>query len=151
MSVYLTDARTALVAALEADVTLSLKVVKWFTWGPGLRKRFDILPAVCPLVSVVPAEMGQDQVANVTAGIDQDLEIGIATDGQDAAPCEELVAAALDVLVAAARSRLGLADEGLSSVEIVRVLWRAVKDKEDARVRWEATITARIHWMRLTT
>jgi hypothetical protein len=148
MSAFFTDGRTALLAALQADATLSANVRSWFGWGPGLRRRYDIRPADCPLCSVVPAEMDVEQVANVVRSVPQDVEIGIATDGPDAAPCEELVCAALDVLAQADAGKLGLSSEGLSSVEVVRITWRAVERKDSPRVRWEAAITARINWLR---
>jgi len=145
---FFTAGRLALLAALRADETLAARVRTWFTWGPGLHRRCDVRPADCPACSVVPAELDVDQVANVVRAIPQDVEIGIATDGQDAAPCEELVSAVLDVLCDAARSRLSLGDEGLCSVEVMRITWRAAETARAPRVRWEARITARLVWMR---
>ena len=148
MSAYFTTGRTALLAALQAEATLAASVKKWFTWGPGLRRRYDIRPADCPLVSIVPAELDVDQVANVVKAVPQDLEVGMATDGQDATACEELVCAVLDVLAAADRSKLDLADGGLSAIDVLGVHWRTVESRKDARLRWEAVVHVRIHWLR---
>jgi len=146
-----TAARLALIDALKANATLSANVRTWFEWGPGLLKRYNIEPSACPLVSVVPAELDEDQLANVVRSIPQDLEIGIATDGQDAAPCEELVCAALDVLHEQGRACLGLSSEGVTSIDVMRIVWRAVEEQGAPRLRWEALITTRINWMRRST
>jgi hypothetical protein len=148
MTCFLTDARLALIDLLKADVTLAAAVKSWFTFGSGLLKRFDILPSNCPLVSVVPAELAEDEISNAAVSWPQDLEIGIATDGQDAAPCEELVVAALDVVLAANQSCLDLAGDGVTGVSVERLRWAAIETEKDARLRWEALITVRIHWMR---
>ena len=152
MACFLTTARLALLAALQADATLNAAIRTWFDWGPGLRKRYEIAPRNCPLLSVLPAELDADQFANVMARLPQDLEIGIAVDGPDVAPLEELVAAALDVIQAESRTCLSvaLAEDGLTGIEILRVEWEAVPDKDTGRVVWLAIITARINWMRST-
>jgi len=152
MACFLTTARLALLAALRADATLLAAVKTWFDWGTGLRKRYDLAARNCPLMSVVPAELDADQFANVMAKLPQDLEIGIAVDGPDVAPLEELVAAALDVIQEASRTCLSvaLAEDGLTGIEILRVQWEAVPEKDTSRVLWLAMITTRINWMRLT-
>jgi len=147
---WLTDGRTALLTALQNDATLSAAVRKWFDWGPGLRQRFDVLPAYCPIVSVVAAELDEDQIANAATSWPQDVEIGIATDGQDLEPCEELVAAALDVVQAENMTCLGLVSAGVSGLNVVSIRWHAEVDEKDARVRWFCALVVRIHWMRRT-
>lgn len=145
---FFTAGRLALLEALQDDSTLTAAVRTWFDWGPGLRRRHDVSPALCPAVSVAPAALEPELITNVIQAVPQELEVRIVTDGQDAAPCEELVQAALDVLAGAAQTRLGLADQGLSTVEVRHVGWRAVPDEKDPRVRWEALINVRLHWFR---
>jgi len=151
MSTFFTNGRLALVNALQANATLNAQVRCWFTWGSGLRKRHEIRPSDCPLLSVVPSDLDIDDVANAVESVPQDIEIGIATDGPDAADCELLVGATIDVLRAAATTHLGLADEGLASVEITRITWRTIANNKDARIRWESTIHTRLSWLRRRT
>ncbi|MFO7956494.1 MAG: hypothetical protein R6X33_05300, partial [Candidatus Brocadiia bacterium] len=63
MSSYLTDGRTALLAALKADADLQSLVKTWLEAGPGLRRRERIEPAWCPAVSVRPAGVRRTAVA----------------------------------------------------------------------------------------
>ncbi len=149
MACFLTTARLALLGKLQADATLNADIKTWFTWGPGIRRKHDLTPAVCPALSVAPAELDVDQSSNMAAGYPQDLEVGIATLGQDAAPCEELVAAAVDVVAAANRSSLD-ALAGVTGVEIRSARWMAVEDEPKGRVRWEAQLVVRIQHMRRT-
>ena len=150
MANFLTDGRTALLRALQDDPTLSARVRTWFTWGPGLRHRYAIEPANCPLLSLVPAELDQEQLSNAAERFPQDVQIGIATDGQDAEPCEELVAAALGVVDRANQysDLLGLSSEGLAQVVPVSITWRAVPDEQGARIQWHALLMARMIWLR---
>jgi len=148
MSCFLTEGRRALLAALQVDPTLGATVKTWYDFGPGIQKRYDILPAWCPLLSLVPAELDEDQLANSAAFIHQDLNLGIATSGPDAGPCEELVAAALGVLDESNELCLGLAAQGLADLNPVALQWRAMPTEESPRLRWEAQITVRIRWVR---
>ena len=148
MSNWLTDGRMALLTALQNDATLSGAVRTWFDWGPGLRKRYDLLPAYCPMVSVVPAELDQEELSNMADRWPQDIEVGVATDGQNAEPCEELVAAVLDVVVTENRSALGLAAAGVSGLSLVSIRWMQEVSEKDSRVRWLCALVVRIHWMR---
>jgi len=145
---WLTVGRKTLLAALQADATLDAGIREWFTWGPGIRKRFKLEPSVCPLLSLVPAELREDDLSNITDQFPQDVEIGIATDGQDAGPCEALVAAAVGVVNEENRSALGLSGEGLASVRVISVRWAAQVDEKDPRVRWLAEIVVRLMWFR---
>jgi len=147
---YLTTARRALIAALQADPTLASSVRTWYDFGPGLRKRYDTQPSNCPLIAVVPAELDVTQIATATESLPQDVEVGITTDGQDAEPCEALVVAALDVVRAQRDICLGLAADGLTHISIQSLRWEALLSRKDARVRWDAIIIVRIHWMRRT-
>ena len=56
MSNFLTDGRLALLAALRADAAISALVRTWFEFGPGLIRRHDVEPALCPVLGVAPAE-----------------------------------------------------------------------------------------------
>lgn len=146
---FLTTARLALLARLQADETLAANVRTWFDWGPGLKKRFNIEPATCPLVTVVPAELSSDLAANVVSAIPQDIEIGIATAGQDAAPSELLAAAVLDVVAAANADCLAMSGDGVHGLDVLRVDWQAAESTKAANYRWEVSITIRINWRRL--
>lgn len=149
MSCYLTDAREALLAAFQANATLGHPAVKtWYDWGAGLHRRFNLDPGYLPAVSLTPAELDEEAAQNVATGWAQDLAVVVATDGQDAAPCEELVAAVTDVVAAASGTCLGLSADGLTHLEILRIMWQAREDETSHRVRWQAEIVVRIHWLR---
>lgn len=145
---FLTDARTVLLTRLQVDGTLSTGIRTWYLWGPGLRQRYQIEPAMCPLLSLVPAQLDEEQLSNAAASLPQDLELGIATDGQDAEPCENYVVAALGVVRAANADNLGLAADGLSQLTLRSIRWLARPSKDGARVLWTALITVCIHWFR---
>ena len=147
MSEFLTDGRTALLARLQADATMDSTVRTWFSWGPGILQRFDILPVNCPLVSVVPANLPAEELSNIVDKFPQDVEIGIATDGQDAEPCETLIVRALSVVYAANRDCLELSAQGLASVRPVNCRWQAEPNTEDGRVMWYGVLNVRLTWL----
>jgi len=143
---FMTTARQALMARLQEDPTLDAAIMSWYTWGSGLIQRYNFEPATCPLLSLVPAALDDDELSNITDRFPQDVELTIVTDGQDAEPTEELLAAALAVVCQARADHLGLAADGLASVEILRPQWSAWESAKDARVRWSVHCTIRFNW-----
>lgn len=103
------------------------------------------------MLSVTPAQLDEDELSNAARSWPQDVEIGIATDGQDAEPCEELVVATLDVILAQSEACLGLCADGVSGLNLVAIRWQAVENEKDASVRWNCILTVRINWMRRLT
>lgn len=144
MANFLTDSRTALLARLRADATLAAAIRTWYDWGPGIIKRYSIEPAMCPVVSVVPAELTDEELSNITDRFPQDVEVGVATDGQDAEPCEAIVERVIAVVQAA--GSMGLHGDGLAGVRPISVRWLAVESQNAPRVRWEALVTVRLSW-----
>jgi len=148
MANFLTDGRLALLDALQADAILSDRVRTWNEFGPGLRRRARVEPASCPVCSVTPLEGGEDQAFNVLREIPQLLRVEMATAGQDAAPCEELVAAAVGVVDSERDSALGLSGAGLQGLSITGLDWRARPEDDAPRVIWLAALTVRLLWIR---
>jgi len=143
---FLTEGRVKLLEALQADTELNDRIVTWYDWGPGLQKRYMLEPAQCPLLSVVPAELSDEELSNITDRFPQDVEVGIATDGQDANPCEYLVSRALGVLATARESRLGLASDGLAAVTLLNARWQSEPFREGPRILWLAVLNVRLAW-----
>jgi hypothetical protein len=148
---WLTLARTELLGRLQADATLGRLIATWYSWGAGLQQRYTVEPSACPFISVVPAALDAEEIANAANGYDQDIEVGVGTDGQDCAPLEEIVATVVDILLAARHDCLGLAAEGVAGVTIRSIRWDPRPSADGARVIWLASIQVRIAWMRLTT
>jgi hypothetical protein len=148
VSNYLTDARSALLAELKADPAIDAAVRTWFEFGPGLRRRYAVEPAACPLLALVPAGGEAVPAANALGDLVQRLRIEVATAGQDAAPCEELVATVVARLWDADPGALGLAAQGLWSVEPGRIEWRTAPEPSAAGVVWIAGVDAILRWKR---
>jgi hypothetical protein len=148
MSNFLTDGRLALLAALQADPEIDARVKTWFDFGPGLSRRHALEPAVCPVVSLAPAEGSQAAIANVESEFPQILRLEAATHGQDAAPCEELVALVLEAVSAARESCLGLSPDGLAGVSVRAVTWATHPTEDAARLIWKATLDVELLWRR---
>ncbi len=148
MANFLTTGRAALLTVLQADVTLAAGIQTWYDWGPGLKKRFGLEPSRCPILSLVPADLDQDQLSNAAERFPQDLALEIATHGQDAEPCEEYLVAALAVVKAADRNCLDLAADGLAQVRPLSVHWEAMVTKESPDIIWLVTMIVRNTWLR---
>jgi hypothetical protein len=148
MSNFLTDGRLALLAALQADPEIDARVTTWFDFGPGLSRRRALEPAVCPAISLAPAEGSQAAVANVESEFPQVLRLEAATSGQDAAPCEELVALVVAQVAAARESCLGLAPDGLAGVGVRAVRWATHPADDAAHPIWKATLDIELLWRR---
>jgi len=148
MANFLTDGRDALLDALKADVQIAARVKTWFEFGAGLRRRFRMEPADCPLLALSPAGGDALRTCNALTDLSQRLRIEVATDGQDAEPCEELVALVLDRIVACDSTCLGLAGDGVTGLEVEGITWRPVPAAGDARILWSARIDMAIAWKR---
>jgi len=148
MANFLTDGRTALLSALKADAEIAARVKRWFEFGPGLQRRYELEPASCPLLALAPADGDALRTANALTDVAQRLRIELATDGQDAEPCEELVALVLERLRACDDDCLGLSADGLAGVEVETVRWQPRPDASGARIVWTATIQVALQWKR---
>jgi hypothetical protein len=149
MSNFLTDGRLALIAALQGDAAIDGRVRTFFDFGPGLARRHGIDPAVCPVLSVAPAEARQYAVANVEREVPQLLRIEVGTAGQDVQPCEELVALVLSRVQACNEDCLNLAADGLTGLRAESVSWASEPHDSAARLIWTAAITVRLLWRRI--
>jgi hypothetical protein len=149
MSNFLTDGRLALLSALRAGETLDALVRTWFEFGPGLTRRHDLEPALCPVLGLAPAESAPREVANVEREVPQVLRVEVATAGQDAAPCEELVALVLACIDDANEDNLGLAAQGLAGLRVRSVRWAAVPRADAARLIWTAAVEVELLWRRM--
>jgi len=145
---YLTQARLALLALLQADATLAAEVTSWRSFGPGLRQRLKIEHSHCPVMALYPLSAGDTLPYNAADAATQDLTLFIVTSGQDAEPAETLAAAAFEVLKDARDTCLGLTAEGLTTVEISGVSWDAEPDEDGSHIKWLVRITVRLHFIR---
>lgn len=148
MANFLTDGREALLDALKADAVIAARIKTWFEFGAGLRRRFRLEPADCPLLALSPERGAALRSSNALTDVSQRLRIEVATDGQDAEPCEELVALILDRIQACDSTCLGLAAEGLTGLQLERVTWEPLPDASGARLLWRARIGVRLLWKR---
>jgi len=148
MGNFLTDGRRALLEALKDDPQIASRVRSWFEFGPGLERRYGLEPAACPLLALSPALGESARTANALSDVVQRLRLEVATAGQDAGPCEELVALVLQRLQACDESRLGLAAEGLVGVSVGALRWRALPQRSGPRLLWTATLDVALEWKR---
>ncbi|MFW6189902.1 MAG: hypothetical protein ACOC7T_05665 [Planctomycetota bacterium] len=148
MSNYLTDGRTALLAALKADADLQSLVKTWLEAGPGLRRREHIEPAWCPAVGVRPGGVRRTAVANVETEVVQSIRVEVRTDGQDAGACEELVELVLGCVRDADATCLGLSAEGLVAVRARAVELQPLPNARAARPLWRGTAEVQLTWRR---
>ena len=148
MANFLTEGRAALLGALKDDSDIAAAVKTWFEFGSGLRRRYDLEAALCPLLALCPAEAGVECVANVEREVPQLLRIDIATDGQDAEPAEELAALVIERAHLCNEDCLELAASGLAAVHVVALRWQAVPDRTGARMLWTVSVTVRLLWRR---
>jgi len=149
MSNFLTDGRLGLVAALQGDPQIDARVKTFFDFGPGLRRRPTLEPALCPALSVAPAEGEERDVANVERELPQVLRLEVATDGQDVGPCEELTALVMERVHACNQDCLGLAPDGLTGLRVRSLRWSVVPHEGAARCIWTAELDVELLWRRL--
>mgnify|MGYP006299487177 CR=1 FL=1 len=145
---FLTTGRQALADRLQADVTLSARVRTWRLSNAGPRHGGDIEPADCPVLGLAPVMLEPEAAADAVDALPQDLALTLTAEGPDAAPCEELVCAALDCLAAADADLMGLSAEGLIAVRPMRIAWRTDEHAADPRMLWQAELTVRLNWLR---
>ena len=148
MSNFFTDGRLGLIAALQGDARIDSRVKTYVEFGPGLQRRHELRPAVCPAMSIVPTDGLERRVANVEREVPQTLRVQVATEGHDVQPCEELTALVLDRVGACNQDRLGLAAEGLTAVQVRAITWAALPDERSARIVWTATLEVELLWRR---
>jgi len=148
MANFLTSGRTALLAALKGDVSIAAKVKTWYEFGSGLKRRLNVEPAACPMLALSPADGEAARTSNALLDVTQRLRIEVATDGQNAEPCEELVALVLARLRACDESCLGLGADGLTGVDVEGVTWEPQPDETGARIVWTARIGVALEWKR---
>ena len=146
---FLTSGRTALLQALQSHEILSARIKTWIEMGPGLQARLIVDPGHCPLCCVAPVENKLQALANILRDIPQDIQVDFSTDGQDAAPMEELLAALYDVVLAQEKTALGLSAVGLCRVSVTGTLWEAQPDKDGARMIWQTTTRVELWWKRI--
>jgi len=150
MANFLTNGRTAFVAALKADPAIDPLVKKWFEFAAGLTERFDVTPAMCPFIAIYPSEGNVDERFNRANEINHDLDVIVGTDTQDVAQIEELGALILDRIIACRNDALGLSDAGLKTVQALSLSWLPWKDEKAARIIWQLIIRVRLQWIRNT-
>ena len=146
MANLLTTARLELLNKLKANAVLLENVAEWHEWKEGLKQRLDYKPASCPLLSLVPADLSEEELSNITDRFPQDLALEILTYGQDASVSEGLVVAVIEVLAVARADHMDMADDGLASIDLVRISWRAYERPADSSFRWLVRMTIRINW-----
>jgi hypothetical protein len=149
MSNFFTDGRLGLIAALQGDAQIDSRVKTYFEFGPGLRHRYAVEPALCPALSVAPADGTERLIANVEREIPQVLRIQVLTAGQDVQPCEELTAVVIERVHACNQDRLGLAVDGLTALRVISIQWSALPDEHGPRILWSAAIEVEMLWRRI--
>jgi hypothetical protein len=149
MGNFLTDGRAALLAALQGDAEIAGRVKTWFEFGPGLQRRFNVEPSACPLLALSPADGDAVRLSNQALDVVQRLRIEVATDGQDAGPCEELVALLISRLRACDEDLLGLASDGLTGIDVEGISWETQPQPAGARLVWTARVGVALLWKRL--
>lgn len=149
MSNFLTDGRLGLIAALQGDAQIDSRVKTYIEFGPGLRRRYGLQPALCPALSVAPADGAERRIANVEREIPQTLRIQVATAGQDVQPCEELAALVIERVHACNHDRLGLAADGLTALCVKSIEWSALPDEHGPRILWSAAVEVELLWRRI--
>ena len=149
MANFLTDGRTALLAALKGDAAIDALVKTWREFGPGLRERLAPEPAYCPLVALYPASGEVLPRFNAANEIAQELVVRIVTDGQDAAGAEEIAALIIARIDASRSGLLDLAGDGLKDMRIVSMRWEPAPSEEGPRLLWNVTVLVAFVWIRL--
>jgi len=147
MANFLTTGRAALIAALQDDEDIDELVKTWHTFGAGPSRRDRILyePTYCPILSVYPAGLEDEQRANVYHTVGQDVEIEICVDQQDVATGEELLALTRKRISAERAAMMSLAD--LRNIALTgKAEWNAYQSKDDARVLWTIVFNVRLSW-----
>lgn len=148
MSNFFTDGRLALIAALQGDAQIDARVKTCFDYGPGLARRHALEPALCPVLSVAPAQGVHRSVANVQREIPQVLHVEVATAGQDVAPCEELAALVAACVDTCNDDCLGLSADGLTALRVRNIWWDARPRQDAVRIIWVAVLEVELLWRR---
>jgi hypothetical protein len=146
MNNIFTDGRLGLMAALRGDERIDSRVRTYMDFGPGLRRRSELEPALCPAVVLAPEEAGERRVANAQREVPQVLRVEVATSGQDVAPCEELAALVIRRVNACNDGCLGLAADGLSGLRVRSIDWTASPGEGAAQLIWTAAVHVELLW-----
>lgn len=147
MANFLTDGRMALIAALKEDTAIAALVKSWQDWGPGLRKRFSVEPAYCPLLAIYPASGDLDYRYDIGKDLPQDIihRLVVTENPVDA---EEIIVPIIRRVELSAQNSLGLASEGLANISVQSWRWDAWRDAKSALVIWDVTMIVRLLWIR---
>ena len=148
MACYLTDARQALLAALQTDTQIASLVKTWFEFSRALVQRFEIEPAQCTAYAVHPGRVFEPEVRyNAAYDMRQEIIVLITTDGQIPDACEELIALTQDRVKACRQNMLGLAADGLTNLRAPASM-DPYPQPDTARLMWQAVITVTLDWIR---
>ena len=150
MANIFTSARTAMIAAFEADAGIAAEVRTWRTFGAGLRKRLIIEPAWCPVLAVYPASVSEDPRYNAAKDTDQELWIRIVDFGHDPSTAEEILARVLERIDALRQTALGLTDDGCKDIRAGVARWDPTPDESGANVIWDVVLPITIKWTLFT-
>lgn len=144
-----TDARKALLAALEADANLTGMVRTWRRFDGGLRERLTVKAAYCPLLGVYPGPVVEpDQRMNAAYDEEQQVIVVCSAAGEAPDDCEQMLEWVLDVVRAQRAVALGMVDDGVKNL-VPSVTFSARPEAEGKRLIWHALVTVRIRWIRL--
>ncbi|HUS81922.1 MAG TPA: hypothetical protein VM013_01525 [Dehalococcoidia bacterium] len=147
MANFLTDGRTAVIAALQGDATIGPLVKTWRDWGPGLRERFLVDAAHCPLVAIYPSDATLDYRYDIGKDLPQDLIMRVVA-AEHPADAEEIIAPAITRVELSTVNMLGLVGEGLKDIVIQSWRWAAYRDEKAALVLWDVAVILRLLWVR---
>jgi len=148
VSNILTDGRTALLAALKADMSIAALVKTWWEFNRPLIQRFEVEPAACTAYALHPGPIVEpDERYNAAYDLRQQVIVLITSDGQVPDPCEELVMLTIK-RVRACRDggMLGLSADGLANLRAGANVepW---EHPTSARLMWQAAMTITLDWI----
>lgn len=146
MSNPLTTLRSALWQTIDDDAELTALLLGGtkVRWAYGLQQRLAVEPAMCPILSVGPAEAHVPGID--AAGHDSrsewrySLRIQTYTEGQDADESEELIHRV--IAVAAEHFPFGLGSQGLHAIEFDPVAFTIYPDERGRKPIWSASVQA---------
>ena len=147
MANNLTNLRTAIWSALDADATLTSLMARGtkIKWAGGLLKRMQIEPAACPILMFGPAKAQAPNIASGGHDSRSEWRYGLRfethTEGQDCDEAEELVHRVIAVLAAEFPFELGASD-GLYALDLEDVEFSVCPDPKTPKPIWSATFLA---------
>ncbi len=147
MANFLTDGRTALIDALQGDATIAGLVKTWRDWAPGLRVRFLLEPAYCPLVAIYPSSASLDYRYDIGKDLPQDIIVRIVV-SEHPAEAEDIIVPMIRRVELTTTNNLGLATSGLANISIASWRWAAYRNEKAALVQWDVAMIVRLLWIR---